>query len=130
MLKKISTLLAALAVGVVMCAGSAAAQTATSPTQPATAQPVGPATNDPGHPRVNQVDNRLEHQQDRIQQGIKSGTLTKQQARQLYGNDLKVARQERKDMGAQGGHLTKSEQRQFNKALNQNSKQIYKEKHQ
>jgi hypothetical protein len=86
MVKKFATLLAALAVGgTLMLATSAAAQTSTS-SSPSTATPVGPATNDPGHPRVNQVDNRLEHQQDRIQQGLKDRTLNQQQA--LDKNDI------------------------------------------
>lgn len=102
----------------------AAAQTATPATEPA-----GPGVIDPGHPRVNQVDNRLENQKDRIQQGVKNGSLTKQQARQLGRNDRRITAQERRDMAANGGHLTKQEQRQINGELNRNSKKIYNEKH-
>ena len=112
-----------LAVGGLMIAGSAAAQTSTNTSG------AGPGVVDPGHPRVNQVDNRLENQKDRIQQGVKNGTLTKQEARQMWNHDRRIANQERKDMAANGGHLTKQEQHQLNRELNKNSKQIYKEKH-
>lgn len=106
-------------------AGFASAQTSST----AATQPVGPGVYDADHPRVNQVDNRLENQKDRIQQGVKKGTLTPEQARQLARNDRRIANQERRDMAGNGGHLTKQEQRQLNRELNQNSKKIYKEKH-
>jgi hypothetical protein len=107
------------------------------PAQPAPAQPspvppapreAGPGIHDPGHPAVNEVNQRLEDQKRRIQQGVRDGTLTKEQAEQLWRNDQRVARQEQRDMNANGGHLTKQEQGQLNKELNHNSKNIYKEK--
>jgi len=127
MTSKITNLLLVVAIaGALMCSGFAVAQTATPPpTQPAPA--AGP---DPGHPRVNQVDRRLERQQDRIQQGVKNGTLTDQQAHRLASKDRRIANQESKDMAAHGGHLTAQEQKQLNQKLNNNSKKIYKEKHQ
>jgi len=133
-MNKITNVLLTLALGGFL-ATSAFAQTSTSPSQPAPNQPApnkplaGPNGHDPGHPRVNQVDNRLENQQDRIKQGLKNGTLTNQEAHQLYRKDQRIATQERKDMAANGGHLTKQEQKQMNKELNHNSKKIYKEKH-
>jgi len=126
MKRKLTNSLLILAFGAFTLAGSAFAQTATQSPEPPTA---GPGAVDPGHPRVNQVDNRLEHQQNRIEQGVKNGTLTRQQARELYRNDQRVAHQEQKDMAAHGGHLTKREQTNMNKELNHNSKQIYRAKH-
>jgi hypothetical protein len=122
MMNRLTSSLLVLVVGGALSLASA--QTATPATEPA-----GPGVVDPGHPRVNQVDNRLENQQDRIQQGVKNGTLSKQEARQLWRNDRKVAAQERRDMAANGGHLTKQEQRQLNHELNHNSNKIYNEKH-
>ncbi|HZP62130.1 MAG TPA: hypothetical protein VFB28_01840 [Terriglobales bacterium] len=108
----------------------AAAQSANpQPVPPGATQPAGPGVYDPGHPRVNEVDQRLENQKDRIQQGVKDGTMTKQEARQAWRNDRRVAAQERRDMAANGGHLTKKEQNQLNHELNHNSQKIYKEKH-
>jgi len=138
-MSKITSLMLVLAVGAVLC-GFAAAQTSTpaptpptptqaAPTTPPSTEPAGPGVVDPGHPRVNQVDQRLEDQKRRIQEGVRNGTITKEQARQMLHNDARVANRERQDMAANGGHLTKQEQKNINKALNKNSKQIYKEKH-
>jgi hypothetical protein len=127
MTNKITSSLFALALGgTLMFAGSASAQTSTPPA----AQPAGAGVVDPGHPRVNQVDNRLENQKDRVAQGVKNGTLTKQQAHSLARNDHRIANQEKKDMAANGGHLTKQDQTRLNRELNKNSKKIYNEKHQ
>ncbi|HYA25569.1 MAG TPA: hypothetical protein VEF05_15505 [Terriglobales bacterium] len=122
-MNKLSNLLLIVVIGGAL--SFAAAQTATPPQS----EPAGPGVVDPGHPRVNQVDNRLGNQKDRIQQGLKNGTLTKQQAEHLARNDKRIAAQERRDMAANGGHLTKQEQKQLNREENRNSKKIYNEKH-
>jgi hypothetical protein len=96
---------------------------------PATGQKVGPGAVDPGHPRVNQDNSRLGNQQQRIQQGVKNGTLGPQQAQRLSRNDQRVAHQEKQDLAANDGHLTKQEQHQLNRQPNKNGEKIYKEKH-
>ena len=127
MINKVSNFLLILAVGgVLMFAGSATAQTSTDPAQQPAA---GPGVQDPGHPRVNQVDNRLERQKQRIERGEKNGTITKQEAHHLYRHDQKVLNQENRAMAANGGHLTKREQRHFNKELSHNSRQIQRAEH-
>ena len=144
MAKKISNLLLALALGGLILAGSAFAQTSTSqtPSSPQTATPsspqttpaqpatggAGPGVVDPNHPRVNQVNGRLGNQVNRIQQGVKNGSLTPQQAGALGRKDAAIKHQEQKDMAEHGGHLTKQEQRHLNKELNKQSKNIKKEK--
>ncbi len=81
------------------------------------------------HPRRAQVNNRLQHQRRRIHQGVKSGTLTKQEAAQLHSQDHQI-RQEERSMAAQnGGHITKTEQKALNQQENGESKQIHQEKH-
>lgn len=81
------------------------------------------------HPRRAEVNKRLSNQNRRINQGVKSGTLTKPQARQLHREDHQI-RQEERDMASQnGGHITKQEQRTLNAQENQVSRQIYDEKH-
>lgn len=81
------------------------------------------------HPRRTEVNKRLSNQNSRINQGVKNGTLTQQQAAQLHTEDRQV-RQEERDMASQnGGHITKQEQRTLNQQENQVSKQIYNEKH-
>ncbi|MFC3651063.1 hypothetical protein ACFONN_05875 [Dyella humi] len=86
-------------------------------------------TDVPGHPRVNEVNNRLENQQDRIQNGLKNGTMTQKQAARDETHDANIARRESVDEAKHNGHLTKQEQRNLNRSENGNSKRIYKQKH-
>jgi hypothetical protein len=111
-----------LAVGGLMIAGSASAQTSTT-------SGAGPGVVDPGHPRVNQVNNREENQQQRIGNGIKSGKLNSQQASNLEKRETSVQNREKKDMSEHNGHLTKAEQKGINRQQNRISKSIYKDKH-
>jgi len=111
-----------LAVGGLMLAGSASAQTSTT-------SGAGPGVVDPGHPRVNQVNNREENQQQRIGNGIKSGKLNSQQASNLEKRETSVQNREKKDMSEHNGHLTKAEQKGINRQQNRISKSIYKDKH-
>ena len=81
------------------------------------------------HPRRTEVNKRLKNQNKRINEGVKSGKLTKQQAHQLHKEDHQI-RQEERDMASQnGGHITKQEKKTLNQQENAVSKQIYNEKH-
>ncbi|MGA3091851.1 MAG: hypothetical protein ABSD75_24850 [Terriglobales bacterium] len=115
--------LLALAVGGLMLAGSASAQTSTT-------SGAGPGVVDPGHPRVNEVNQREENQQQRIANGVKNGKLSAQQTSNLEKREANVQNREQKDMAAHNGHLTKAEQRGINRQQNRISKSIYKDKHQ
>jgi hypothetical protein len=125
MSNKISKSLLVLAVGGLMFAGSASAQTATT----SNASGAGPGELDPGHPRVNQVNRRETRQQNRIANGIKNGKLSPKETANLEKREASVQSQEKKDMAAHHGHLTKSNQRQLNRRENRISKSIYKDKH-
>ena len=114
--------LLALAVGGLMLAGSASAQTSTT-------SGAGPGVVDPGHPRVNEVNKREENQQQRIGNGVKSGKLSAQQTSNLEKREANVQNREQKDMAAHNGHLTKAEQKGINRQQNRVSKSIYKDKH-
>jgi hypothetical protein len=81
------------------------------------------------HPRREQVNERLANQNRRISNGVKSGALSPQQARQLHREDHAIRREERADAALHGGHITKAEQRQLNRQENAVSRQIYREKH-
>jgi len=81
------------------------------------------------HPRRAEVNRRMRRQNRRINQGVKNGTLTTQQAQQLKANDAAIKSQERADVKANGGYLTKPEQKQLNQEENANSKLIKDEKH-
>jgi len=76
------------------------------------------------HPRRAEVNARLKNQNKRINQEVKEGELTKQQAAKLHNEDHQI-RQEERDMASQdGGHITKSEQKVLNQQENAVSKQI------
>ena len=121
MTNKITQSLLVLAVGGLMVAGSAAAQTNTSG--------AGAGQVDPGHPRVNQVNRRETNQQNRIANGVKNGQLTPGQTARLEHGEQRLQNNEKKDMAADNGHLTKQDQRQLNHEANHMSKRIYKDKH-
>ncbi len=116
--------LLSLAVGGLMIAGSAAAQTSTNTSG------AGPGAVDPGHPRVNQVNRRQERQQQRIANGVENGKLSSKQTAHLENREAHVQNREQKDMAAHNGHLTKAEQNGINRQQNRISKSIYKDKHQ
>ena len=112
-----------LAVGGLLLAGSASAQTST------TTSGAGPGVVDPGHPRVNEVNQREENQQQRIANGVSSGKLSAQQTSNLEKREASVQNREKKDMAAHNGHLTKAEQKGINRQQNRISNSIYKDKH-
>ena len=72
---------------------------------------------------------RIDNQRERINQGVKNGTLTRQEAQQLRANDRAIKQQEHADVKANGGHLTPAEQKQLNQEENANSTLIRDEKH-
>jgi hypothetical protein len=110
-----------LAVGGLMIAGSASAQTSTT-------SGAGPGVVDPGHPRVNEVNGREENQQQRIGNGVKNGTLTPGQTANLEHREANVQNREKADMAKNDGHLTKAEQRGINRQQNRISRSIAKDK--
>jgi hypothetical protein len=123
MTNKITNSLLVLAVGGLMFAGSAAAQTTTSTSG------AGPGVVDPGHPRVNEVNRREQRQQNRIANGVKNDKLTPQQTANLEKREASVEKRENKDMAEHNGHLTKAEQKGINRQQNRISHSIYKDKH-
>jgi hypothetical protein len=84
---------------------------------------------DPGHPRVNEVNGRAQNQQNRIAQGISSGTLSSGQTARLERQEQRIKNQEARDMSQDGGHLKKSQQHMLNHEQNRESRRIYEDKH-
>jgi hypothetical protein len=82
----------------------------------------------PGHPRVNEVDQRLENQQNRIDNGVKDGQINAKQEMRDEKTDAKVSQELSADQAKNGGHITKAEQRKMNKQLNGNSKRIHRQR--
>lgn len=76
------------------------------------------------HPRREQVNNRLNRQNHRINNEYKEGEITKQQAHQLHRQDHQI-RQEERDMASQNNsHITKLEQHALNQQENEVSHDI------
>jgi hypothetical protein len=84
---------------------------------------------DPGHPRINEVQTRIDDQENRIDRGVSDGQIS---AKQAAHDDAKLAREQKslnQDAAKNGGHITKAEQRNLNNRLNKGSRQIYRQRH-
>ena len=81
------------------------------------------------HPRRLEVNGRLFNQNHRINQGVKDGQLTQQEAHTLRANDRGIYREESQMAKLDGGHITKADQRSLNQQENANSKDIYADRH-
>lgn len=86
---------------------------------PAIAQTAAPAT-----PRI---DKREAVQQQRIEQGVKSGQLTPQEAARLEKGQARV--QSMEDKAKADGKVTAKERSRIEHAQDQQSRKIYREKH-
>ena len=117
---KITLRLACLGAVLAMLLLPAAAQTAPNAVQTNPTPPI------PKPPTVNQ---RLENQQDRIAQGVKSGQLTAGETANLETKESAITKEVRADRQANGGKLTQAERTQVNRQLNHTSRQIYRDKH-
>jgi len=84
---------------------------------------------EPGHPRVNEVNQRLDNQQQRIQNGIEQGTVTPGEAKRLESSEGRIQKEEAVDMSKHNGHLTKAEQQKLNRQENRVSGRIYHARH-
>lgn len=76
------------------------------------------------HPRRAQVNARLNHQNQRINQQVREGELTAAQAAVLHQEDRQVRQEERLMASQNGGHITRQEQRTLNRQENAISRQI------
>ena len=73
------------------------------------------------------IDERQANQQKRIDQGVKSGELTKKEAARLQKGQQRVQKMEDKAMA--DGKMTKKERAHIERAQDRQSKKIYREKH-
>jgi hypothetical protein len=85
------------------------------------ARPHHPATRDPG------VNHRQHRQHDRISQGVRSGELTREEAKTLATEQRAIRREERAYKS--DGVLTRAERKDLHQDLNAASQNIYEEKH-
>jgi hypothetical protein len=77
----------------------------------------------------NVVGQRRENQQDRIAQGIRSGSLNAGQTARLENREQGINQRIAADRQANGGKLTGQEKHQINRAQNRASRNIYRAKH-
>jgi len=77
------------------------------------------------HPRREQVNSRLNRQNQRIDQELKQGQITKQQAQKMHAQDRQI-HQEETTMARENGntHITPAEKKSLNQQENAVSQQI------
>jgi len=71
---------------------------------------------------------RVENQKDRIQNGVRSGRLTRAQARQLGRDEGYINNHARAMAQANGGHLTQAERDRVHRQMNRQSHRIHQDK--
>jgi hypothetical protein len=76
------------------------------------------------HPRRDQVNDRLENQNRRINRELREGEITKGQAQQLHSEDRAIRNEERTMSKFDNGHITRADQKALNQQENAVSKQI------
>ena len=96
-----------------------------SPHQPGPAH--HPSESPGDHARDPGVDRRQENQRERVAEGVHSGQLTKEEAKELTGTEQKIRQEERAYKS--DGVLTKEERKDLHQDLNEASREIYQEKH-
>ena len=72
---------------------------------------------------------RQDRQQNRINQGVHSGQLTRGETSNIEHNETAIHNEARNDRAANGGRLTPGEHNQIEHQQNQESRQIYRDKH-
>ncbi len=76
-----------------------------------------------------EINQRKENQQDRIAQGVKSGQLTAGETSHLEHQEAGINKEERGMRAQDNGKLTKADKSVINKQQNQESRRIYRDKH-
>ena len=80
-------------------------------------------------PTGKQIAERKTDQQERIGQGVKSGQLTARETGRLEHQEAGINREERGMRAQDNGHLTKADRKLLHHQQNQESRRIYKDKH-
>jgi hypothetical protein len=82
----------------------------------------------PSHPEGMGVNARQDRQQNRINQGVHSGELTKGETSHIEHNETAIHNEVHNDREANGGHLTAAEHNHVEHQQNKESQQIYNDK--
>ena len=125
-MKKLLTTTAFAALLSMGLTGMASAQT--TPVDPPVPAPVAAAPSTVSPNGVNQVDQRLQNQQNRIDNGVKDGQINAKQEMRDDKTDAHVAKEMSKDEAKNGGAITTGEQAKMNRQLNKDSKRIHHQK--
>jgi hypothetical protein len=75
------------------------------------------------------INQRKVDQQDRIAQGVRSGELTPRETSHLEHQEAGINREERAMRAQDNGHLTAQDRRTIHAQQNQESRRIYRDKH-
>jgi hypothetical protein len=75
------------------------------------------------------INERKENQQDRIAQGVKSGQLTAGETSRLEKQEAGINKEQAGMKAQNNGHLTTQDRKTLNKQQNQESRRIYRAKH-
>jgi hypothetical protein len=75
------------------------------------------------------INQRKTDQQDRIAQGVKSGQLTAGETGRLEHQEAGINKEERGMRAQDNGHLTKADRSTLHQQQNQESRRIYRNKH-
>ena len=76
-----------------------------------------------------QINHRKAEQQGRIAQGVKSGQLTAGETSHVEHQESAINHEERNMRAQDNGHLTRSDRRTLQHQQNQESRRIYRDKH-
>ena len=80
---------------------------------------------DLNHPRRAEIGARLDHQQDRIVEGLRDGDLSPGQAHRLHQEDSAIRLEERADAAIGGGRISRGQQRALDAQEDAVSRQIH-----
>jgi hypothetical protein len=92
----------------------------------AVGSPIASATTDAGQ-RTPALDRREANQAGRIRQGVRSGELTRPETRRLLNGQVELRRDERRAKA--DGEVTRRERAALQHEANQQSRRIYRQKH-
>ena len=93
------------------------------------AQNAAPQTTPTPGKNDHNINQRKENQQDRIAQGVKSGQLTAGETSRLEKQEAGINKEERGMRAQDNGHLTKQDRKTLHRQQNQESRRIYRDKH-
>lgn len=80
------------------------------------------------HRHQQNINARLHHQNTRVEQGERSGSLTNREAQRLEARDARIHRQEAR-MRQSGGKFTMAERQRLQREMNRTNRGIYAQKH-